>query len=72
MATRKNYTSEELRREAILILNKKLGALNTYRFLAQVSQSRDDYLKFQDRLFTGQSVDDLYNAAKRHWQRKKR
>ncbi|MGH7598109.1 MAG: hypothetical protein ACREOI_17290 [bacterium] len=72
MATEKNYTSEELRREAILILNKKLGAFNTYRFLAQVSQSRDDYLKFQDRLFNGQNVDDLYNAAKRHWQRKKR
>jgi hypothetical protein len=72
MATEKNYTSEELRHEAILILNKKLGAFNTYRFLAQVSQSRDDYLKLQDHLFNGQSVDNLYNAAKRHWQRKKR
>jgi len=72
MVTRKDYTPEELRREALLILNKKLGAFNTYRFLAQVSQSRDDYLKFQDRLFNGQSVDDLYNAAKRHWQRRKR
>jgi hypothetical protein len=61
-----------LRREAILILHKKLGALNTYRFLAQVSQSRDDYLKLQDRLFKGQSVNDLYNAANQHWQRRKR
>jgi len=30
MATEKNYTPEKLRREAILILHKKLGALNTY------------------------------------------
>jgi hypothetical protein len=72
MATEKNYTPEELRREAILILHKKLGALNTYRFLAQVSQSRDDYLKLQQRLFDGQSVDEIYSAAKQHWQSKKR
>jgi hypothetical protein len=72
MATEKNYTPEELRREAILILHKKLGALNTYRFLAQVSKSRDDYLKLQRRLFNGQSVDELYKVAKRHWQRSKR
>jgi len=72
MATEKNYTPEELRREAILILNKKLGAFNTYRFLAQVSQSRDDYLKLQQRLFNGQSVDELYRAAKQHWQKRKR
>jgi hypothetical protein len=61
-----------LRREAILILHKKLGALNTYRFLAQVSQSRDDYLQLQQRLFNGQSADEIYNVAKRHWQRRKR
>lgn len=29
MATEKDYTPEQLRREAILILNRKLGALNT-------------------------------------------
>jgi len=72
MATEKNYTPEELRREAILILHEKLGALNTYRFLAQVSQSRDDYLKLQQRLFNGQSVNEIYHAAKQHWQRSKR
>jgi hypothetical protein len=36
MVIEKNYNPEQLRREAILILNKKLGALNTYRFLAQM------------------------------------
>ena len=72
MATEKNYTPDELRREAILILHEKLGAFNTYRFLAQVSQSRDDYLELQDRLFNGQSVDALYDAANLHWQTTKR
>lgn len=70
--TKKTYSVEDLRREAILILNKKLGAFNTYRFLAQVSQSRDDYLKLQERLFNGQNVDELYQAARRHWQNTKR
>ncbi len=72
MATEENYTPEELRREAILVLNKKLGALNTYRFLAQISQSQEDYLKLQQRLFNGQNVDELYRAAKEHWQKRKR
>jgi len=72
MATEKNYTMEELRREAILILHKKLGAFNTYRFLAQVGQSREDYVKFQQRLFNGQSVEEIYQAAKGHWQQRKR
>ena len=69
MVTEKNYGPDELRREAILILNKKLGAFNTSRFLAQMSRSREDYLKLQELLFNGQSVDELYGAAKQHWHR---
>lgn len=72
MATSKNYSPEELRRQAILILHKHLGALNTHRFLAQMRESREDYLKFQKRLFRGQSVDELYKAAKEHWQGRRR
>jgi len=63
---------EELRREAILILHKKLGAFNTYRFLAQVGQSREDHIKLPQRLFNGQSVEEIYQAAKAHRKRKKR
>lgn len=69
MVVEKAFSPEELRREAILILHKKLGALNTHRFLAQVSRSQDDYVKLQQRLFNGQSVDTLYRAAKKHWQK---
>ncbi|MGH7492672.1 MAG: hypothetical protein ACREOO_09785 [bacterium] len=71
METDKNYSPEELRREAILILNKKLGAFNTYRFLAQMNQTHDDYLALQGHLFDGQSVDELYNVAELHWQKTK-
>jgi len=67
----KNYTPEQLRHEAMLVLNKELGALNAYRFLAQISRSRGDYLKFQQRLFNGQSVDAIYEGAKEHWQKRK-
>jgi hypothetical protein len=72
MVIEKNYSPEQLRREAMLILNKKLGALNTYRFLAQMGQNQEDYLKLQERLFNGQNVDELYRAAKQHWQKRKR
>lgn len=72
LAPEKDYTPEQLRREAILILNRKLGALNTYRFLAQIGQNQEDYLKLQERLFNGQNVDQLYRAAKQHWQKRNR
>lgn len=72
MVTERKFNSEELRREAILVLHEKLGALNTHRFLAQVSQAQGDYIKFQQRLFNGQDVDALYRAAKQHWQKRKR
>jgi len=71
MATEKKYTPEKLRHEAILILHKKLGALNAYRFLAQVSKGQEDYLKLQERLFDGQSVDEFFDAAKQQWQKRK-
>lgn len=71
MARQKDFSPEELRREAILVLHQKLGALNTHRFLAQMSRSQDDYLKLQQKLFQRQSVDDLYGAAKEHWQKRK-
>ncbi len=70
MVTEKKMNAEELRREAILVLHEKLGALNTHRFLAQISQSQDDYIKLQQRLFNGQNVDELYRAAKKHWQKR--
>lgn len=71
MVTEKRLNAEELRREAILALHKRLGALNTHRFLAQISRSQEDYIKFQQRLFNGQSVDELYGTAKKHWQKLK-
>lgn len=72
MARQKDFSPEELRREAILVLHQKLGALNTHRFLAQMSRNQDDYLKLQQKLFQRQSVDDLYGAAAEHWQKRKR
>jgi GrpB-like predicted nucleotidyltransferase (UPF0157 family) len=72
MARHKDFSPEALRREAILVLHQKLGALNTQRFLAQMNRSQDDYLKLQQKLFQRQSVDDLYGAAKEHWQKRKR
>ena len=68
----KNLNPEELRREAIVILNTHLGPLNTYRFLAQISHAGENYLTLQKRLFNSKNVDELYNVAKEHWNTRKK
>ena len=45
--------------------------MNTYRFLAQISQICDDYLKLQEQLFDNRKTDELYAAAKLYWENRK-
>ncbi len=37
-----------------------------------IVDSGNDYLKLQERLLNGQNADQLYRAAKQHWQKRKR
>lgn len=58
-----------LRQTGYMALIQSLGYADATRFLLQLSAGEGDYLEWQDRLFGGASVDELYEHAEEHWQR---
>ncbi len=53
-----------LRQKGLHILFRELGEVDTVRFLSQISQEPRDYLAFQEQLFQGMTIDDIYENAK--------
>lgn len=61
----------EIRQKGLKILFKNLGEVDAIRFLSQITYEKRDYLKLQEELFEGMSVDDIYRKAKKYSERKK-
>jgi len=60
----------EIRKKGMSVLFKTLGEVDAIRFLSQISSEKRDYLKLQDKLFEGLSVEDIYKKAKEYSERK--
>ena len=56
----------EIRKKGLSVLFKNLGEVDAMRFLSQITYEKRDYLKLQDELFEGMSVEDIYKKAKKH------
>ena len=61
----------EIRKKGLSLLFKNLGEVDAMRFLSQITYEKRDYLKLQDDLFKGMSVEDIYKKAKKHAEKKK-
>lgn len=48
-----------------------MGEADALRFLSQISYKKRDYLKFQEKLFEGMSVEDVYKKAQEYLIKKK-
>jgi hypothetical protein len=59
-----------LRETGYMALIDTLGYADAIRFLVQISPGQGDYLEWQDRIFADMGVDELYEQAQRHWQRR--
>ena len=64
------FSDVALRQKGLHILFSELGEVDTVRFLSQISHEPKDYLAFQERLFQGMSIDDIYEAAKAYGDKK--
>ena len=60
----------EIREKGLRILFKNLGEADAIRFLSQITFEKRDYLKLQDKLFEGMSVEDIYKKAKEYSEKK--
>lgn len=61
----------EIKRKGLNILFKELGEADALRFLSQIFYEKRDYLKFQDQLFKGMTVEDIYKKAQEYFRKKK-
>ena len=66
------YTNKEIIEKGSRALIKELGYSGFLRFIRQSEGlSKEDYVKFEDEIFSDMSLDELYDKAKEHWESKK-
>ena len=55
----------EINKEAIRILTREIGIVNTLRFIGQFTVGYGDYTQERDALFTDVSLEDIISDIKR-------
>ncbi len=59
----------EIRIKGIEALNQALGPSAALRFLTLLHREPTDYVEISRRLYEGQSVDEIFERAKKHWKK---
>lgn len=57
----------EIRVRGIETLNKTLGPAAALRFLSLFHRETTDYVEISRRLYEGQTIEDIFERAKKHW-----
>ena len=69
MNEKSKFTDREIIEKGSRVLIKELGYSGFLRFIRHSEGiSKEDYLKVEDEIFNGVSLDDLYENAKGHWE----
>ena len=61
----------EIRMNGIEALNRALGPAGALRFLALFHREPMDYVEISRRLYDGQTIDEIFDRAKKRKKRKK-
>jgi len=67
----KMASDTEIKRKGLKVLFSELGEADAIRFLSQISYEKRDYLKLQEKLFEGMSVEDIYKKAQEYFRKKR-
>jgi hypothetical protein len=59
----------EIRNLGMKSLINTLGYAGMIRFLRQFSKGSGDYLELQKEIFKGMTVDEIYEKAKKHYEK---
>jgi len=62
----------EIKKKGLNVLFKELGEADAIRFLSQISYEKRDYLKLQEKLFKGMTVEDIYKKAQEYFLKKEK
>ncbi len=67
------FTDREIIEKGSRALIKELGYSGFLRFIRYTEGiSKEDYLKLEDEIFEGMSLDEIYDNAKKYWESKER
>ncbi|GAQ25689.1 hypothetical protein [Tepidanaerobacter syntrophicus] len=67
------FTDREIIEKGSRALIKELGYSGFLRFIRYAEGiSKEDYLKLEDEIFEGMSLDEIYDNAKKYWESKER
>lgn len=62
-------TDREIIEKGSRALIKELGYSGFLRFIQHSEgTSKEDYLKLEDEIFNGMSIDEIHDNAKKHWE----
>jgi hypothetical protein len=67
MEKTKRMDDTEVRISGIEALNKALGPADALRFLTLLHREPTDYVEISRRLYDGQTIEEIFDRAKRHW-----
>ena len=56
-------TEAEICQKALILLNEKLGIIETETFIATLLREPFDYTKWQKNLWEGKSLKEIFDAA---------
>ncbi|GFP23110.1 hypothetical protein HKBW3S42_00821 [Candidatus Hakubella thermalkaliphila] len=57
----------EIRISGIEALSKALGPATALRFLTLLHREPTDYVEISRRLYEGQTIDEIFDRAKKQW-----
>ena len=63
----KTMNDAEIKLKGIEALNKVLGPSAALRFLTLLHREPTDYVKISKRLYKGQTIEEIFKRAKKHW-----
>lgn len=67
----KMASDAEIKNKGIGVLFRELGEADALRFLSQLSYEKRDYLKLQEKLFEGMTVEDIFKKAREYGKKKR-
>ena len=67
MKKKKIMDDAEIRISGIEALNNALGPAAAFRFLSLLHREPTDYIEISRQLYKGQTIDEIFNQAKKHW-----
>lgn len=67
MEKEKIMDDTEIRVSGIEALNKTLGPAATLRFLTLLHREPTDYVEISRRLYEGQTIEEIFERAKKYW-----